>query len=291
MPCKLDKIMEKFSQRMGFDPIRDIIQIDYISNELRNSLWSAFHINYCESPREDYLPYDHILNSLCQRLWIGFFKKPIDTLGFSYSEVISEIRNYFFKCEWFDVYNFIEFVANNYDSDSINNSFEKMCNSFLKRELSAYRFVDKTLARITDEQEISEIEEAISSADSLTPVSEHLRRSISLLSDKESPDYRNSIKESISAVEAICKAITGDEKATLGEALKKLKANVDIHPALEKAFLALYGYTSDSKGIRHSLGLTEESNLDFEDAKFMLVSCSAFINYLKEKAIKAKIKF
>ena len=51
----------------------------------------------------------------------------------------------------------------------------------------------------------------------------------------------------------------------------------------------LYGYTSDADGIRHAL--LDESDLDFEDAKFMLVSCSAFTNYLKGKAIKAGIDF
>ncbi|MGQ9708742.1 MAG: AbiJ-NTD4 domain-containing protein, partial [bacterium] len=34
----------------------------------------------------------------------------------------------------------------------------------------------------------------------------------------------------------------------------------------------------------------DEPNLSFEDAKFMLVSCSAFINYLITKAAKAGIK-
>jgi hypothetical protein len=35
----------------------------------------------------------------------------------------------------------------------------------------------------------------------------------------------------------------------------------------------------------------EEPNLEFEDAKFMLVACSAFINFLLEKAAKAGINF
>ena len=47
------------------------------------------------------------------------------------------------------------------------------------------------------------------------------------------------------------------------------------------------GYTSDTDGIRH--GLTEEINCDFEDAKFMLVTCNTFINYLVIKANKAGI--
>lgn len=51
----------------------------------------------------------------------------------------------------------------------------------------------------------------------------------------------------------------------------------------------MYGYTSDEDGIRHSL--LEESTLKFMDAKFMLVSCSAFINFLIDKASEAGITF
>lgn len=52
-----------------------------------------------------------------------------------------------------------------------------------------------------------------------------------------------------------------------------------MHPALNGAFQKLYGYTSDAGGIiRHAL--LEEDSLDFKDAKFMLVSCSAFVTYL-----------
>jgi len=34
----------------------------------------------------------------------------------------------------------------------------------------------------------------------------------------------------------------------------------------------------------------DKPDLDFEDAKFMLVTCSAFANYLKVKAAKAEIR-
>lgn len=33
--------------------------------------------------------------------------------------------------------------------------------------------------------------------------------------------------------------------------------------------------------------MLEENKIDFEDAKYMLVSCTAFINYLTVKASKA----
>jgi len=59
--------------------------------------------------------------------------------------------------------------------------------------------------------------------------------------------------------------------------------------SLKRAFDSLYGYTSSAEGIRHAL-LDDKSTLSFEDAKFMLVSCSAFVNYLISKTEKAGIK-
>lgn len=56
------------------------------------------------------------------------------------------------------------------------------------------------------------------------------------------PDYENAIKESISAVEAMCCIITGQRgaQATLGKTIKKLKeSSVHIHPAMESAFSSL----------------------------------------------------
>jgi len=115
-----------------------------------------------------------------------------------------------------------------------------------------------------------------------------LERALDLLSDKKSPDYRNSIKESISAVESICELVT-DKKTTLGQCLGEIETKIGpIHGALRRAFESLYGYTSSADGIRHAL--LDEPRLSFEDVKFMLVSCSAFINYLISKASKARIK-
>ena len=70
--------------------------------------------------------------------------------------------------------------------------------------------------------------------------------------------------------------------------MKVLTDKIELHTALQQAFKKLYGYTSDADGIRHAL--LEEASLDFEDAKFMLVACSAFVNYLKIKASKVGIQ-
>jgi hypothetical protein len=47
-------------------------------------------------------------------------------------------------------------------------------------------------------------------------------------------------------------------------------------------------HTSGANGIRHAL--LEESDLSFEDAKFMLVACAAFVNYLRAVASRAELK-
>jgi hypothetical protein len=70
-----------------------------------------------------------------------------------------------------------------------------------------------------------------------------------LLSDRELPDYRNSIKESISAVENVVAKTVGVEKGTLGQLIKKLEDEINLQPTLRTAFSSLYGYTSDEGGI------------------------------------------
>jgi hypothetical protein len=119
----------------------------------------------------------------------------------------------------------------------------------------------------------------------LKGVHKHLESALEKLSDRKNPDYRNSIKESISAVESLCIIISKNPKASLGQALKAIEDKVGLHQALKQGFEKIYGYTSNEGGIRHAM--IDESTCDFDDAKYMLVSCSAFINYLIMKASKA----
>lgn len=280
--------MKSFSQREGFKPVKSVIQINSIDNELRNSLWNALTLFYWDRIEDQWISTNNNMNILFKLLWIKHLKWQLDTLDDFWPTTHKIIKKIFFNFLWYEIYDFIEFIANNYSNNSVNQEFIEYCNSVLETELSAYRFVDNIIVPITSEVEISEIEEALDASKPLKAVNTHLRTSLDLLADKKNPDYRNSIKESISAIESICKIITHDKKATLGQTLTEIESKVELHPALKKAFSNLYGYTSDEQGIRHAL--MDESKLDFEDAKFMLVSCSAFINYLITKASKAGIK-
>jgi hypothetical protein len=103
-----------------------------------------------------------------------------------------------------------------------------------------------------------------------------------LYTNRTSPDYRNSIKESISAVEAAAKVVSRKHDATLGHALAALERSGKLHSALKQGFSALYGYTSDANGIRHAL--MDTPNLTAAEAKFFLLACASFVNYLKALA-------
>lgn len=271
-----------FSQRMGLAPARKLAQVDSIDRELQNSLWNVLLVNLFDrwySAERGYS--DHIKKSNFRQfadvLYSEFYKASIDTRPASWSEFKKVIRKSFFDMSWHRQYSFIEFIVEmNYKGTSL--SLTEEFNKVLSRENSAYLFVSGKLAPITSKDEVEEVERAMSGLDGYSAVRTHLQTALGLLTDRENPDYRNSIKESISAVESLAKKLIGDDKATLGQALKTLETKHGLHSSLKSAFMTLYGYTSDASGIRHGL-LDGAKPCTKADARFMLICCSAFINF------------
>ena len=277
----------KFSQRIGQTEVKTILQKDSIDDELKVKLWNAFHDDFFSFyQRED----SGFLVECFKDIWSNYFGKRVNTYSISTDYNLKNIETWFFSvAKWYDIFDFIEIIAfyvsrweKKYQQENLI-QFIKNSNFVLERELSAYRIINFKVTPISDEVEITSIENASKNDSRFKEVSTHINTSISYLSNRENPDYRNSIKESISAVETICKIITGEK--TLGKALNNLeKSGIKIHPSMKSAFDKLYFYTNDSKtGIRHAL-VDAEYSPDFDEAKFMLVTCSSFINYLKSKS-------
>lgn len=286
----------KFSQRIGKTPITKEIQLESIDNDLKNGLWDIYQLFIINRISTEFSNIFRVTPSdiFSKKLWHQYFKEPIDKIPEHFSDVEEVIRYYFFNNSWYKVYDLIEVTIRIVEDDCFEIKSEQLFDNFNKifeREFAGYRFIEGTLSPITNQTEIKEIEQAISFTDNFTSLKGcnfHLKDALSKLSNRQNPDYRNSIKESVSAIESLAKIISNNSKDSLGASLDKIKDKIKIHSALEKGFKQIYGYTSDSDGIRH--GLMEEPTCDFEDAKFMLVSCSAFINYLIAKALKADIR-
>ncbi len=123
-------------------------------------------------------------------------------------------------------------------------------NRILEEETSGYRIVEKQVIPIVAEIELQSIKDAMSIP--YESVRAHIEKAVDSYSNRRKPDYENTIKDAISAVEALCCIITGNKKATLGEALKQLEENgIKIHKALQNSISNMYGYASDEGGIRH----------------------------------------
>lgn len=261
-----------FSERKGFVTPNNKIQIEGMTDALRNNLWNALDRAWIT-----FGLYESINNSECNAftiyLWKSYFKLPIDDREY---EPYDTIRHYYFNASWFKVYDFIEAVLN-YTAYPL---LEEEINDVLEEELAGYRFINGTCSDITSDQEIEMLTEALNDFD-FPGVREHLLQAFVHYSNKEKPDYRNSIKESISAVESLSQIITGKQKASLGDLLKLIEKKHSLHPALARGFESIYGYTSNKDGIRHAM--QEIPNLTSHDAKFFLLSCTSFINYLKTK--------
>lgn len=278
--------MKSFSQRQGLKPVRTLIQRESADIILRNYLWNGLTLFYWNISQNDIRSLGEPLKTLFKRIWVNHFNERIDEIENYAPSLIFRIKNDFLNLSWNEMFDILEFIPNNFHegqyhgglNNKRNQEFIAYTNSVLESNLSAYRFVNMLITEISSEEEIASIEDALENSSKYTPVQIHLSRALELFADRKNPDFRNSIKESISAIEAFASIITNNSKATLGQALKEIEKKHEIHPALKSSFSSLYGYTSDENGIRHSL--LEESTLKQEDARFILVACSAFINYL-----------
>lgn len=275
---------------MGITPLRKAIQIGSMDEELRYGLWNVLQV--CFWDKNNYETSKQ-LDGVVKSIWFSFFKLPLDSCPAFYIENYygnqsdksghTICRKFFLAREtkWWELYDFVEFIFNQFElSENSKKGAVDFLNRMLERENAAYRYVGSQLVAISDENEITTIETALEQNGNA--VTSHFQSALSLLADRKSPDYRNSIKESISAVESLCGSLAGNNIKKFSDALTELEKISSFHPALKRAFLQLYGYTSDSGGIRHAL--TEESeHPSYADAKFMLVTCSAFCNFLRAK--------
>ena len=282
--------MRLFSERYNYTKPSDVIIREQITPEIQNAICS------CYDKLQDSLPrsgtyYENPYIDMEKYLWTYFLNQREGNFrdGRRYHIVATR----FLEDEhntWYRKLDLVEFTIKylyvfgqkNERHYRVFQSFVEQLNSEFERLSFAYRVVGTEIVEITSKEELTAIESSMH--DSPTNIRTHLNKALELYAQRPVGDYRNSIKESISAVEAYCREITGEN--TLGKALDKLKVKgLVIPPVLKSAFEKLYAYTNQpDTGIRHAL-MDDEGTYTpaSEEALFMLVSCSSFINYLNKK--------
>ena len=285
MGLRGNKMNASFSQRIGAKPAPEIVQLEAMNDELRNSIWNFIYAIGASNAHDS-----HRWVDVAKALAINVRKSPVDEVTGIYNHRARDwVKNFFITSHWYVQYDILEYLVKNirqFRSDPTPEQAANMVNKVLEQELSGYRFVNGQLAPISNQAELDEIAQGIEQTANtgLSGANEHLRKAVELLSNKPTPDYRNSIKESISAIESIAKVIGKENSSGLKGALDELSKKTKIHGSLSEGFKKLYGYTSDEGGIRHAITSDDQENPGFDEAKYMLVSCSAFANYLISKA-------
>lgn len=270
---------KKFSERNGYKNPKELLQIEEINESLKNRLWNNIQMYYIDSLSRPYIGDSWQLDDNAEKikvkiLYDSFFKTHEEP-SMCFGTLKENLKRKYFALEWYEIYDLIEYLPELFSEKGI--IFYDKVNQVLQEENAGYRFVSKLIVQIIDNVEINEIEEVLDSQ--YTPVKRHLSNALELMSDKENPDFPNSIKESITAVESMAKIITGRE-SDLASCLKQM--NLDLNKQFITGMNHIYGWTCKEDGIRHG-HTREELKTGFDEAKYMLVSCSAFINYLISK--------
>lgn len=289
-------ISMKFSERYGYVKPVEVLKRGYLDAEGITALCNCYdHLakwfNLYDVNAGGHR-YDESYIELEETIWCFFMNQRRDDFyGYNSHKIAATEYLQSDQNEWFSKFDLIEFTIRVLRSmtpqgdrhfAAVVSNFIKILNSTFKRLDYAYRVVDDQIVEITDQEEIVAIEEAVRQS---STIKTHLSEALKLMSNRQSPDYRNSIKESISAVEALCREITGE--STLGDALRVWeKKGVKIPTFLKSGIEKLYIYTNDKRtGIRHSL-MDDTESPTFDEAKFMLVTCSAFVNYIQGKRVE-----
>jgi hypothetical protein len=287
-----------FSQRNGLLPADTLVIRNSMPTEVQNAIANCFNMMWEQldyTRKQCHRCRDLTQEVIEREIWIHFLNQRIDTFSSRgqyrlASDLVISNDTYV----WYRKLDLVEFVLRCLDHiietaqyplpeiDQIKDKFVKALNFEFSRLNYGYRVVDNEIIEITSESEREAINKAVE--ESKNNVKQHLKQAIVHYATRPEPDVRNSIKESISAVETVCRELTGE--SSLGAALNKLASNgIKVQNQLRTAFTQLYAYTNNSgTGIRHALMDDTGGYMPSKaEAYYMLVACSAFINYLHMK--------
>lgn len=276
--------MAFFSERNGFIDVSKTFIKNEVPEAVANAMCSSFE-EVCNILNK-YGKYDSVKGSPSKRFELYICTHFLNKRKSQLSSYKASIESFVVSTtsEWYKKLDFIEFVLENLreTSKSAYDFFVKDLNWQFSRLNYGYIIVaDKVVERITD-NEIKSIETAINNGTS--SAGEHFAHALELYSQRPEGDYANSIKESISAVECVCRGRT--EVKTLGDALDTFeKKGIHIHPRLKAAFEQMYAYTNQpDTGIRHAMMDNVGTYAPGpEEALFFLITSSAFVNYINSK--------
>ncbi len=282
-----DKICQHFifSQRFGYEPLPEPMRLEQISQDLRREIWNTVIRLIADYKYND----EHGCNRLVRRVSGNLRKIPEDEISLDLDNNLSEYRNVILNLKFNKVIDFIEIILLEIylNHQEYSHSFTYQIECLFETHAAAYRLDTSKppycFQPCASKEQGDAIKEAIKIVNNsnMAGAKTHLRKASKYINAKQ---YAESITNSIHAVESVACKLNSDSRKSLGPALTSLQnAGILKHEALKKAFLQLYGYTSDEEGMRHSLIDKDNADVGLDEAIFMFGACASFSAYLSEK--------
>src|SRR5688500_9443028 len=97
-----------FSQRKGYKTVSNTIQTNWMADNLRNSIWNALDLLVWTEEDFRRREYHTVGDKYFTNYWVSYLKQPLDSRPTLMVNALRDIRNYYFGCEWYEVYDFLE---------------------------------------------------------------------------------------------------------------------------------------------------------------------------------------
>ena len=201
----------RFSERVGARKPRSVMQGRSLDRETRNLLWNA--VERAVPPRGRTMTSGRRtwMELLYREIWSDFLKLPLDDMP-SEPNVRQVFKSVITENAWYEAYDLLEFILA--AKHAPKPEFERDVARVLEEELAGFRLLDGELVELTEEEEIEAVSAVLRDTDvpRFQPARIHIKAAVRLLSDRANPEYRNSMKEAISAVEAAVWRLTGTRR-------------------------------------------------------------------------------
>ena len=287
MPTTNQKL---FSQRNGYQKPSNVMIIGDVPYEVSCAISSAL-IRAMQSLDQWPVMGESIKGSdeLGQYIWSHLMHRSIANYDLIFQHGREAINDWILSpnTEWYRKLDLVEFTISKLNIPGVHSKFIDELNEQFESLNFGYRILDGHVVDIVSKLELKAIDDAITQ--SSKAIGNHLSNALTLHTKRPKGDYANSIKESISAVEALLRQETG--KTDFKDAVKALqKSGIRIQPRMETALIQMYAYTNQpSTGIRHPLMETESEHVPTSaESQFMLTCCSALVNFIREKKSQFK---
>lgn len=271
-----------FSQRNGYVPFIQQLDLEKIPQEFKEKVKALLDAIIKKNKNFSYV-IDPEYIYVVKNLYINFYKG-----DYRYFDNSKKFVNYFIfdfidRSSFFEIFDFLEQIIIDFYNIRKDNGVELYLKSLFKKYRLAYTIYNGKIVPIANDTEGKTYIGALNMTEKTgtNGAHSHLIKAGEQINHQK---WAESVRESISAVEAVCRQIAG-ENASLGAALSKIAKQYHLHPAFKKALSELYGYTSDENGIRHSLLDNPQAKVDQTDALFMLGACASFVSYLLARTL------